>query len=572
MFPSNFFTLEIVTFIFLYQFCSNIELYSKYLKYFQASALTQEHFLIVTYVVGVVSIVGCYCITSFTLNPFLNGKPIRTGYRSIVILFLIVSGCLVGFFAWKHKSQSTVALKTAIATNRQAKVKAPQVILIVLDTVRADRLSLYGHPGVTKNLEAFSRKSLIFENCIASSPWTIPSHASLFTGLNPIEHGSHGDLDPKRNFLGFPVTTPLSDASVTLAEIFRENGYTTAAVAANTIVLRWHKLEQGFHILDYEESIGIVYKNYHFRPILHFFCFATNLYPKYALYYRTADDINRESIRVLEKISSDPFFLFINYLDPHVPYLPPRPFSGYFSDKVVPHAYRHKLNFLTWMNRLDKETRDSYQLSQYDGEIAYLDNQLGQLFFQLKEMGLYDASLIIVTSDHGELFGEHDLYHHRTPMYEGVVRIPLIIKFPFSERIGRERGMIDLSDLYATILSICELPVPGDISGKAFGDDSLPVVSEVYNFDIGEHRIIYDGKYKYMKYEHQRNPELYDLERDPEELENVAETLPEIASAMEEQLNRWKTEHRPQYTSPDDKAGILPEEMAEGLKALGYVQ
>lgn len=571
MFPSNLFILEVVTVILLFQFCSRSELYPTYIKYFLSVPVLQEH-LMATYVAGVVSIVGLYCIASCTINLFLKGEPLRRGSRSIVILFLLVSCCLAGFFAWKYKSQSTVTFQAAPAARSQAQVKIPQVILIVLDTLRADHLSLYGHPERTPNLEAFSRKSLIFENCIASSPWTIPSHASLFTGLYPVEHGSHGDLDPQRNFMGFPVTTPLAEESVTLAEVFRENGYTTAAVSANTIVLRWHNLEQGFHILDYAESIGILYKNYHFRPILHLFCYITNVYPKYALYYRTAEDINRESIRVMNRISSDPFFLFVNYLDPHVPYFPPRPFSSYFSEKAFPHVYRHTLNFLALTNTLNKDIRDAYQVSQYDGEVAYLDDQLGKMFSHLKEMGIYDSALIIVTSDHGELFGEHGLYQHRTPMYEGVVRIPLIIKFPFSEKVGREKRMLDLSDLYATILSVCELPIPDDISGKAFGDDAQPVVSEVYNFDIGEHRIIYDGKYKYMRYEHQRSPELYDLERDPEELENLAETLPAVAAAMEEKLSAWETVHRPKYTSPDDREDILAPEMADGLKALGYIQ
>jgi arylsulfatase A-like enzyme len=221
---------------------------------------------------------------------------------------------------------------------------------------------------------------------------------------------------------------------------------------------------------------------------------------------------------------------------------------------------------------LDKKVWSSYQLSQYDGEIAYLDDQLGKLFSQLKEMGIYDSSLIIITSDHGELFGTHGFYSHRVPMYEGEIRIPLIIKFPFSKRVGSEKKMVSLCDLYPTILSICGLPIPDDISGKAFGDHSSPVVAEFYNFGIGKHQIIYYGKYKYMRYEYQKEPELYDLEKDPKEQDNLAKKIPIVMAMMEEKLKDWGNTHKPKYLSSEDKRVSTSKLMEEQLKALGYIQ
>ncbi|MCK5341960.1 MAG: sulfatase, partial [Candidatus Heimdallarchaeota archaeon] len=339
-------------------------------------------------------------------------------------------------------------------------------------------------------------ESLIFENCIASSPWTVPSHASLFTGFYPTEHGSHGILDPKKKVdFGFALPDPLSEKFMTLAEIFADNGYLTAASISNPFLLDPAlKLTQGFQILDSPRTIAWMFRRYAFRPILYLFCYLTNIYPEYNIIYRRADVITNQSIHLLEKFVSSSIFLFVNYMDAHIPYGPPRPFAGYFLDTAFPQIYRLKQHFLRLKNRVKEKSWYSYQLSQYDGEIAYLDDELGRFFSRLKKMGLYDASLIIVTSDHGELFGEHGFKDHRTPMYEGVIKIPLLIKFPHSSRVGREKKMITLADLFPTILSICGLPIKDGISGKAFGDESSLAVSELYKFGIGEHRILYDGK------------------------------------------------------------------------------
>ena len=133
--------------------------------------------------------------------------------------------------------------------------------------------------------------------------------------------------------------------------------------------------------------------------------------------------------------------------------------------------------------------------------------------------------------------------------------------------------------MISTILNICDLPIPAGISGKAFGNPSIPVVSELYKCPsktmgewLGEHRIIYDGKYKYMQYERNKNPELFDLENDPGELNNLYEKLPDIASSMERKLKNWKKAHPPRYTTSMQKILPLSQEEREALNALGYIQ
>ncbi|MBW1853153.1 MAG: sulfatase [Deltaproteobacteria bacterium] len=565
---SNYFIAELITIIILFQFCSNLK---KYPYCDQANT----YLLITVYVIGILMIGGLYLLSFYALHYFTIHSKRRSSYTKIGVLSIIVPICLISFYAWGHKNSLDTQLSSSSDEKRVIHKKVPQVILIVLDTVRADRISLYGNCGTTKNLEEFAKGALVFENCVAPSPHTLPSHASIFTGLYPAEHGSHGDLSAKsKTIFGFPIVKPLSEKYLTLAEIFADNGYQTAAIVSNAIVLNPEfRLNQGFQIADAFMSIGHIYHTYPFRPILHPFSCISNLYPKYFLYYRTADDITSESTHVLKNLSSEPFFLFINYLDAHDPYHPPRPYHGYFTEKIFPQLYKLEQYVRRYIiKKWDQKDWITYQLSQYDGEIAFLDDQLGKLFSQLKETGFYNSSLIIITSDHGELFGTHGFYSHRTPMYEGVIRIPLIIKFPFNKRVGRDKKIVSLGDLYPTILSICGLPFPDGISGRAFGDHAASVVSEFYNFGIGKHQIIYDGKYKYMRYEHQREPELYDLRKDPEEQNNVADSFPTVTAMMDEKLNDWGTMHQPKHISSEGIKAGMSQPIKEQLQALGYIQ
>jgi len=366
---------------------------------------------------------------------------------------------------------------------------------------------------------------------------------------------------------------------VTLAEIFRDSGYKTCAVASNYALLSPEfKMNQGFQYFDNRENIGKVYVRHPFRPLIHLFCNLTNIYPKSILSCRSADDITGECIYLIEKLATSPFFLFVNYMDAHDPYRPPPPFNGYFLDTSFPQLYRLKQYFLRFTLRFTKKwwnekSWNAYHLSQYNGEIAYLDKELGRFFSRLKKMGIYDSSLIIITSDHGELFGKNGIYGHECLMYEGVVKVPLMIKFPYCRRMGREKKMITLVDLYPTILSICGLPIPEGISGKAFGDASSPLVAELYKKGLGKHRVLYEGKYKFMNCEYERKPELYDLKRDPMEKENLAENLPEVTLLMEKKLKEWEKEHGPKYTpSAEIEEDPLSKEIREGLRALGYIQ
>ena len=565
---------EVFTILALFNFCSNVSLLSavsEILNYFCAVdffkdyvrwTLLYNRFCMVLYITGTMLILGFYYFISSKFSV-LNRKPVT----ALMLLFFTASVLLTVFYRVEHKdfqAQYQAALRIA---NQPARNKISRVILIVLDTVR--KRSIDEHWEAFDNLRAFARDSLVFENCIASSSWTLPSHASLFTGLYPREHGAHDMLDSSPWFDGFPPARPLSDKFTTLAEVFKKNGYFTASIVANFAQLQpGYKLNQGFQIYDYYKSIGWTYAALPHKPLLHGIGFATDFKNKYSLPYRKAEDINDAAYALLERCASSPFFLFLNYMDAHDPYRPSRPFKGRFLHS--PFSLYKKARSFFQVESAEALCAQGKPL--YEGALAYLDYHLGKFFERLKQMGMYDDSLIIVTSDHGELFCEHGLSTHRVPLYEGVLRIPLYIKLPHHQVTGRKLQSITLADLYPTILSICGLPFPGGISGKPFGHNAGPVVAEFYNYDIGAHRALYDRTYKFMQFERGRKPELYDLKTDPLETTNIASISPEITASMQDMLAAWVQSHPPRYQAVEQKKIEVSPSIKEDLKSLGYIQ
>ena len=538
-FRSFSFVPEILLLILLFQFCANIaqiKLFSlPYYSYefFKSIELQRTGYLLIVYFSGLAALFGVYFIAFIKIKPVFarNDKPLNCKKTALSLFVLIAM--LAGLITLIYENTGSARYPSpSVIAGKSASKKAAPVILIVLDTVRADHLSLYGYNVVNKNLEAFSKDALVFDTCIANSCWTLPSHASLFTGMYPNEHGAHGDLNRKiiiGDFEGDPLPRPLDEKLVTLAEIFRENGYRTMAVVSNNIVLgRDMNVHQGFDVYECFGNIGDLNRKYPFRPILNFFSYLANV-PDFFMNTMRAGQITDRCIQLTGDPVADPVFLFVNYMDAHEAYCPPRPYNGYYGHKQFPHLYRLQMDFQKKvLKKHNQKAWDAYAESQYDGAIAYLDDQLGILFGRLKQSGLYDAALIIVTSDHGELFGKNGFRGHRTPLYEGVLRVPLIIKFPYGKRVGREKKEIQLSDLFSTIFSICEIPMPENVGGKPFGKPSSPAVAEYENARMGQHRVLYDEQYKYFHYEREMPAELYDLENDPSENDNLAKKQPAV--------------------------------------------
>lgn len=561
--------LETIIIVAVFQFCSNLDQITwvdRIVSFSKTHAgLNRQHSLVLVYLVGLVALFGIYLLACRYISKIQ--MPPR---RKIAGLAALVCCSLIIFYLAGQRQRLWPKNLAVDDFRTQAPPKVAPVILIVLDTAGSNHMSVYGYPRpTTKNLEIFSRDAMVYDNCIAASSWTKPSHASLFSGLYPVEHGFH--RRPPMQRLAFPIP----DNMETLAEIFKRNGYHTVGVAANHLMLHSkNRFDRGFDIFDNARSIGSSCKA-PFKPLFLLFCYFANIQIDNFLYYRPVESINNDVFHSLDQLDSSSFFLFINYMDSHAPFCPPRPFSSAFSSTNLPGLERLKMEGAYLLkNALGTYSPElnQHQINQYDGALASLDSGLGDFFEELKKRGLYERSLIVVTSDHGELLGEHGLYWHNSNMYEGVLRVPLLIKYPFQKKTGREQKRISLPDIFATILAACGLPQPERISGQAYGGTSNQYVSSFFNNELGAHHAIYSGKYKYLRYEKKDFDELYDLEQDPLEKTNLATKLPAVRATMEKELEVWLTEHPPQFTYKAKEAVPDSSDVKAGLKALGYIQ
>jgi arylsulfatase A-like enzyme len=319
---------------------------------------------------------------------------------------------------------------------------APNLLLLVLDTVRSASMSLYGHEQpTTPSLDRFARRGVTFNRAVATAPWTLPTHATLLTGRYP--HDVSADWQ-----------SPLDGGPATLAEILKTRGYVTAGFAGNLLYATDEDgLSRGFiHYEDYPVSVPMIIKS----SLL-----ARRIADRIQrwlgvdreLVSRDADDIRESFLNWLASAEPRPFFAFLNFMDAHAPYLPPEPFDGRFGPRRTGRAFADLSGRRDWS---DQEIL--VERAAYEGEIAYLDSEIGKLLSELEERGVLDNTIVVVTSDHGELFGEHGLMDHGNSLYAPLLAVPLIIVYP-SRVPGDMRiaAPASLRDLPATMLDLAEI-------------------------------------------------------------------------------------------------------------------
>ncbi len=342
---------------------------------------------------------------------------------------------------------------------------APNVLLIVLDTVRSMSLSLYGYSRpTTPELENWAKSGVVFERVLSTASWTLPSHASMFTGEYPHQ-------------LVTSWHTAVDRGVPTLAEVLGAHGYVTAGIVANRKYTSYETgLDRGFaHYDDYQVSIW---------EGLQSSSFGTNIFPllparlqvRQLRQKKTADLINAAALEWLDRTAHRPFFMFLNYMDAHEPYDPPPPFA----EKFGPERSRGEPRPDGKKPLTPEDVRP--ELDAYEGGIAYLDSQLAELFVALQRRGLLANTLVIVTSDHGEEFAEHRILEHGHSLYLPVLQVPLIMSFPGRLPAARRIGApVSLRDLAATIVHLLGLEADATIPGRPLtrfwndGGDSLPV-------------------------------------------------------------------------------------------------
>ncbi len=414
-----------------------------------------------------------------------------------------------------------VWLLTATAFIPAADEGRPNVLLITIDTLTADHLGVYGYSQIeTPNIDKLASEAMIFEKAISPVPLTLPSHASILTGVYPLYHGI-------RDNAGFV----LGAQHLTLAEILKEQGYATGAFVGSFILDSRFGLDQGFdtYFADFELT-GL-----------------DTIAP--GLIQRPAGEVAEEAMEWItaQKSEKQPFFCWAHFYDPHAPYEPPEPFA----------------------------TR--YSSSLYDGEIAYVDQVIGNFLDSLKNQGLYEKTVIIVTSDHGESLGEHVEKTHGYFIYESTQLVPLVWKSPDKRyRPGRAAVTVRLIDIAPTILQQLGIRAPAVMQGTGLVRELLgrpgPVLQAYaesfyprLQFGWSELRSLYRFPYKYIE---APRPELYNLETDPNEKFNLIKSRQSIANSLREQLMELIERYSP---STEVEQVEMDAETAAALASLGYI-
>lgn len=384
------------------------------------------------------------------------------------------------------------------------------IILISIDTCRADYLSCYGYlRQTTPNIDQLAAQSVIFKNAISPVPTTRPAHCSMLAGTIPPYHGVHGNLDDR-----------LRDSTVTLAEILKENGFKTAAFVSAFVMDSQFGLSQGFDI--YNDSF--VQKE------------------------RLGEQTNRFVLEWLEQHKNGRFFLFLHYFDPHAPYAPPEPFAFKFAG------------------------------DPYAGEIAYVDHCIGLIILKLKDLGLFDSSLIIVTSDHGEMLGEHGEQYHSYFIYQSAIKVPLIFKFPGQSESREITDLVGLIDIVPTVCGLLDIEPPAVVQGMDLGPyffDKAGAVGQrqIYcgslqptNYGCNSLLGVVTDRFKYIQ---TTRPELYDIVADPQESNNLIGLHPRRADILRNTLKQMLEQSIP--SSVSDTKVALDQQSRDRLESLGYV-
>lgn len=366
--------------------------------------------------------------------------------RTLPVFTLIVLAAGIGLRVWmatgERRSRGDAVARPGV----------PNVLFIVLDTIRSWNLSVYGyHRPTTPELQRWMADGLRFNHALSTTSWTLPSHATMFTGRWPHE-------------LSADWLTPLDRAQPTLAELLSSEGYASAGFVANTTYTSYESgLGRGFgHYRDYPVTSAQVILSSGLGRYL-----AGSRFMRRKLLRVSAEDINRNFLGWLDGREAErPFFVFLNYLDGHGPYQPPAPYDTLFSEPGSS-VYIENLREDTPAREWTPIARQA-ALDKYDESIAYLDAQLGRLFAELKRRGLWDNTLVVITSDHGEEFGEREIFYHGNSLYRASLEVPLLVRLPGSVPAGVEvSSAVSLRDVAATVLDLAGAESSGKLPGRS---------------------------------------------------------------------------------------------------------
>lgn len=404
------------------------------------------------------------------------------------------------------------------------------VVLISLDTTRADAMSLYGNERTTTpEIDRLAERGAVFEAAYASQPSTLPSHSTMMTGRLPFAHGARANA----GYL-------LAYDNETLAEVFERHGYVTAAEIAAPVIGRRTQINQGFQQFRDLESFDVRRKTIRVQH--------GDEYQREELPERDAADITRYGLEFLRRNADSPFFLWLHYFDPHAFYVPPEPWNQRFKDMP------------------------------YYAELHFTDYHVGRVFEEIRKLGLVERTLVVIVADHGEGLGEHDELTHSFYVYDSTMHVPLIFVLP--ETIAARQRIaqpVRTADIAPTVLELAGLPPMEAVQGVSLaplltGDAAAPradVYGESFEalamFGSNVLRFLRRDQWKYI---HKSKPQLFDLSRDPGELHDLADAHPELVAQLRRDLTDWVLRERIEHD--EDRARLDDATLAQ-LQALGYM-
>jgi len=421
----------------------------------------------------------------------------------------------------RFSALACLALAIACGSERR-----PDVLLVTIDTTRADHLGCYGHAEpTTPNIDRFADEAVLFSRAFATNPITLPSHASILTGTYPLFHGVRNN-----------TTYVLDEGMTTLAEILGAESFTTSACIGSFVLDAQFNLDQGFDIYDDRIEQGWARDELERRA-----------HNAFGFSERKANMVTRAALDQLDRLTADPFFMWVHYFDPHEPLDPPEPHHSRFADP-------------------------------YEGEIAFVDEQVGVLLDTLRKIGRYDNTIIVVVADHGEGRMDHGEPTHSLLIFDSTMHVPLIIKAPGSPGGIRVDDLASTVDIVPTVLDLLDLPIPGEVQGHSlvpsFSGPSIPQDRGVYMESLmaklscgwGELRGLRTADEKLI---HGPVPRYYRVGDDPGEIYDLALQQPAAIERLEARLSDamqgWAR------SDADRSISMVDAETAARLAAMGYL-
>lgn len=506
-------------------------------------------------------ILACMALSGLALVAVLI-RP--RGLASRLPIFLLAA--LIGMGALVINRQA-IADRVGLGSSVAERGDVRRIILVTSDALRSDVLEPYGGTEIeTPALSAFAGESVVFDEAISAASWTLPACAGMFSGLAP------GVFDSIGVFWSMP------DEVETLAERLADRGYATAAIGMNPLLLPRHGLDQGFEHYDFyprprqPRTLGG-------RAI-------STVAPELYQTDRSSEELKELTVEWVERHADRDFFLWLHFWDPHTPLGPPAPYRPEGEGpRSIREPWERSMEIKAGSYDPDLEERE-WLRKLYLGEVRYVDAMFGQLMEKLKELGLYEDALVVFSSDHGEEFWDHGTFGHGQSLFHELIQVPLFIKTPGGRAAERRAQPVWTVSLMPTLLDFAGIEYAADefsapslrplLESSEAPVSTLPIYSETAPEVEARHRWgVRFGDFEYMQSaEGKSGEELYNLEEDPAQIDDLSERAPEVSDRGDGLLQRYGQENE----GLRDRHGLLlkerlelSEEDMDRLRKLGYL-